>query len=646
MPTNVDWGLETMSAPFQQQSQQHGKLGIFGHAMLAGAGVWATYKLAPAIVDTSYGAVPLIIEAQMLHPWPTLAAAFAATHLVMLSGRVCERMAGWLEYRASLIPLEYKASARFATWKDIKGSCFKYGWSAYFGTYAGQEKRHRGKPIFTNYTTTFLCFGNSGTGKGVGSVVPNIMALANAGHSMLINDFKPNLAAMTKPYLESRGYIVHVVNLGNLQTDILGKTASYNLYKIVINGFLHGTLADVVNDISELMLQLYPESSASGGSNDNEFWRDGSREIMEVSSLMVILVHGEAATLSHARLLILDRDALLKDMLWAAGDAVDSNGHPIAPMPLEQHPLLHHHPKAERVAFIKEFRTRCGEIAKQLASQDKSNMAQSFLKGAYGALKPFSMVSTSFAALSQSTFSFGDMKDRNGGKPVAVIIAMDSSRMGQGQRLVSALQSAAQTEWKRHPNKHVPVYWIGDEATNGKIYKLPEFLTWAREFSVHISLYVQSISAFRDVYGKDSVGTLLGQAEILQFLPQQRDPEMLELIEKLLGSRAYVSQNRNAAFHGFNMQGQTLNEETRPLLTQDEIRRCTKAITFIRNNRPVLTDLPSYAAIHPWRHQVANNPFYTKRYRKRIRLRLGKRRAPWRVQFYYGVISILTWGRK
>ncbi len=158
---------------------------------------------------------------------------------------------------------------------------------------------------------------------------------------------------------------------------------------------------------------------------------------------------------------------------------------------------------------------------------DQSNMATSFLKGAYNALKPFSAVSKSYAAMSHSTFSFGEMK--NGNRPVAVILMMDSSRMGQGEKIMAALQSSCQTEWQRHPNKHVSVYYVGDKALNAEIYKLPQFFTWAREFSVHLILYIQSISACREVYGKESVGTFLGQSDVVSFLPKQRNPEMLEL---------------------------------------------------------------------------------------------------------------------
>ncbi len=615
-----------------QPQQQKPQTSFLGHVLLAGASAWVLSEIAPATLPTPLGDVPAFWEGSILHPWSTLAAGVCAVNIVMATSRICSGLAAWLEYRSTLIVRGYKATARLARWRDIKGHIYRFGWSPYFGVYAGAEKRHRGKPLFTDFKTTALFFGTSGAGKGVGSVVPNILSLGNAGNSMLVLDFKPNLAAMTKAHLKSLGYAVHVVNIGGLQTDILGKTSCYNLLQIIIDDFKRiGGISDLESDTNELALQLYPE--AEGGGSDGGFWEQGSHEFLEIAFIQTVLVYGETATLGQVRSLIINRENLLKEMLWVSDGMVDEDGAPLPAMPLEDAPLLVHQPERERVAFIEDYRARAGEVAKQLQSSDKSNMAQSFLKGAYTALKPFSKISRSYDALSNSSFRFGDMKD--GHKPVAVFLSMDSSRMGQGEKILSALQWAALTEWKRHENKHVPVYFVGDECTNSKVYNLQQLMTFGRETNIRLMLYVQSIGAFRSAYSKDAVNTLLSEAEILTFFPQQRDPEMLELIEKLLGQQSYVGRNSNAAFHGFNVNGQTMSEDIRPVMTQAEIRQCAHAIVFMRNACASLVDLPSYAAIDPWRDQVADNPFYHKPYRLPITLRLGKRHAPWLAKLRY-----------
>lgn len=187
-----------------------------------------------------------------------------------------------------------------------------------------------------------------------------------------------------------------------------------------------------------------------------------------------------------------------------------------------------------------------------------------------------------------------------------------------------------------------PVYLIGDETTNAKIDKLPSLMTWGREYGIKLMLYIQSIGAFREVYGKEAVNTLLSETEIKQFLPGQRDPEMLDLIERLLGEQAVVAKNHNGNRKTFGIFGFGFQENSKPLLTADQIRRTDKAILFMRRNRPILTKLPPIASIHPWRKQIAPNPMHygNKPYLKRIKLRIGNRKLPLLLRVFLLPVSI------
>jgi len=77
----------------------------------------------------------------------------------------------------------------------------------------------------------------------------------------------------------------------------------------------------------------------------------------------------------------------------------------------------------------------------------------------------------------------------------------------------------------------------------------------------------------------------------------------------------------------FGVNGFNFQEEGKPLMSADEIRRTDKTILFIRGNKPVLTTLPSIAEIAPWRKQIGINPFYGKRYLLPVRLRIGARKG-------------------
>ncbi|MEM9470221.1 MAG: TraM recognition domain-containing protein, partial [Pseudomonadota bacterium] len=150
---------------------------------------------------------------------------------------------------------------------------------------------------------------------------------------------------------------------------------------------------------------------------------------------------------------------------------------------------------------------------------------------------------------------------------------------------------------------------------------------YGREYGIRLFLIIQSLAAFKVTYGDKAVGTLMSETDIKLFLPNTREPELLSTIQDYLGEEAYINKNHNGAMGG-NINGYGIHEDSRKLMSMDEIRRSKDAILFIRNHRPVKVKLPPYAAIHPWKHQVGINPFFGKKYKKRTVLRIGNRRMP------------------
>ena len=138
---------------------------------------------------------------------------------------------------------------------------------------------------------------------------------------------------------------------------------------------------------------------------------------------------------------------------------------------------------------------------------------------------------------------------------------------------------------------------------------------------------MQSVSAFRTTYDKEAFNTMMSETEIKQFLPGTREPETLALIQKLLGDESIVVKNHSGNKNTPGINGYNYHEEAKPLLRSEEIRRTDKTILFIRRNRPILTETPPVAAIHPWRRQIGINPYFGKPYLKPVKLRLGRRKG-------------------
>ena len=182
-------------------------------------------------------------------------------------------------------------------------------------------------------------------------------------------------------------------------------------------------------------------------------------------------------------------------------------------------------------------------------------------------------------------------------------------------------------ELKRHKNHHRPVYLIADEAINFKLHDLGSLLTWGRGYGLRLHLIIQNLPAFRKVYGKDVLSTLLSETEIKQFLPGQRELETLALIEKsMLGEQSLIAEGHsgNKETPNYWISGTDYREEGRVLMTADEIRRTDSTILILRRNKPMLTQLPPIAAIAPFRDIIDINPFHGKLFLRPVVLTLRR----------------------
>lgn len=549
--------------------------------------------------------------------WPAaIAAGMGVISAAAGLSSSCALIAAMLETAETFIP-RGKGTAKWARWKDLKKDILHAGWGPYWGTYA-HGFINRGKPIFAEHTAPAAIFGNTGSGKDIRHVIPNIMTIP---HSKFIPDFKFATCHMVKDALEERGETVHVVDVGGKGK---GKfTDAYNLLETLIDGFATpGGLMDVDADALELAEQLYPKPD--GGSSEDPFWRESTHDVLKMSFIQPILFHGLKGNLGHSNQLVGNRLAFLQEMQWVCGQLKDKDGNLQPAMPIEDGPWVELHDPDEVERFIEKYRSDAAELV-DLFSGDQGNMDKALLRGTKNALKPFSPASRAYKAISHSTFRFSDM--RKGDKAVNVIVALDSSRLKQQSKINAALQWAAKKEWERHENQHVPVHLIGNEITNSKLDELPSFLTWAREYNIIISLYIQSPDAFRLAYGDKAFGTLLSEAEIKLFLPGQRSLEIQELIETLLGEESYTSKSYNGNYDEFGLQGFGYQEDVKPLMSKREISETDKGILFFKNHAPTAVNLPVYAAIDPIRDQIADNPFYGKPFLQKVKLRLGDRKG-------------------
>ncbi|MGF1463319.1 MAG: type IV secretory system conjugative DNA transfer family protein [Maricaulaceae bacterium] len=533
-----------------------------------------------------------------------------------LAASVLRSCAEQFESAARAIPKGVKGTARWAkSLREFKGDLLRSGW----GPYWGAMKRGR-DPIFADFASNAVVLGSNGSGKDTTSAGPNILAIRE---SKTVIDFKGDMACIFKDALEKRGEEVHILNIGAVFADILGPSAEYNVVHLIADNYQRpGGLQDITSDTAEMALKLYPEPKESGGT-DNSFFRDGSRELIAFVIQIAVLIKGETATLGDVLQMLNDRESLMRHALWAAGRLEQDDGS-LARIPLEESPWASDQSAADLERYKEYLTGLASGIADLLLAQD-TRTSDSFLTGARNALSTFNISTRAHQITQASSFRFADQKEE--GRIVTVFLVADSSRMEAQRPILEMIQFCMLNEWKRHPNKKKPVYLIGNEAGNFKIFGLASLLTWGRAYSIKLFLYLQSFAAFRKTYDTETLNTLLSEQEILQILPGQSDPETLSLIEKILGQQA-VMMHAHSRQRGQNRQaGRNVNvsEDTRPLMSADEVRRCVSTILIIRKNRPALVHTPSIAAIAPFRKQQGINPFYGKPYRLPVALRLRRR---------------------
>jgi len=224
------------------------------------------------------------------------------------------KLAQKLDIVAANINSRRKGDAAWASYNDLRSSLlhprlFNTGHGGFWGTVEG-------KPIITDDPAICTIHGATGSGKDSYHLISNVLSTPG---SKFILDFKGDLAPILAPQLRKQGEIVHIFNVDDMFTDILGESATYNTLDVLIDNFWRKDgILDVLSDLSEDAFTLYPEPKSENG-NSNKFFRDGSRSLIKFAEIMTVLIEGRDAHPGEVLALLQDRERLLDYALWAAG---------------------------------------------------------------------------------------------------------------------------------------------------------------------------------------------------------------------------------------------------------------------------------------------------------------------------------------
>ena len=472
-------------------------------------------------------------------------------------------------------PTDRAGSAGWASTKEIK----KTGLYKRKGVLAGMDGK---KPVFTDIESAGLVLSPAGGGKTVSFVVP---ALCQDPTSMFVPDLKGTLACMTAGLRRKKhGHDILCVNPAGLYSERLGVGARYNPLQILVDDWSAPDYhCQLFANAQAIAKQLCSDPPSQG---DNQFWRNGSRKFLIFAFLYLVIIGGYP-TLSNALSLLSDVQYLLRALREAAATT---------------------HLDGDLARLAKDLLTK-------FEDGDKKQL-ESFREGAVQALEVFSPSGSLAESTSYCDFRFSDMRK----KKITIYLIADPTRMSVYAPWLGLLAWCALTELIRYQNNR-PVCFLLDEVTNFKIEGLPSMLTLAREFKIKIWLIVQELEQWAQVYGRESLETLLSQTEV-KIIMGSRSFKTCQLISNMLGQTTIKTKNYNLGRTIFDETSSSVQDTARPLLTADEVRRTKKTILFVRDLKPIEVDKIGYHEIKPYSKWVAPNPLFAKKLKGKTRLRL------------------------
>jgi len=515
--------------------------------------------------------------------------------------------AAFLDWLSSHNPSGKEGTAEWGKFKDVKPELEKSQRGPFWGVLVDKPKA----PLIIPFKSNAYTVAPSGEGKGRSTVVPTALANPN---SKVMPDFKGGeLACILNPALEQRGEIVRIIAPYGQFSDALGETDRFNPIDIIVDCFvLKGKLRDIPETTRGLVLQLYPEPAT--GDSDDTHWRDGGRDLIVLIIIIEVLLDGYDAELSAVALKLKDSVAFERDLRWILG--IDLEGQPLAegPLSFEAMEWASNHSAKDVADFTAYLRSEATATLELMSSAERKTF-DSFASGARQKLARFTSGRLS-PVLRNSTFRLSELKETK-----ATYFPMGNPAHPEETGIFLGLfQYCCITAMKQHPNTHVPVYFIFDEATNYTIQDIVNLMTYGRGFGIICHFIFQAFDAFRKRYGDEAV-KLQSECEIKQFLSGQREPDTLKMISEMLGQQSVMNAALSVKDKGKGLS-ENMSESSRPLYTPDEVRRTPYTILFVRKCKPFLTSAVSYSSITPWRKLVGINPFYGKPYLQKIKLRI------------------------
>ena len=418
----------------------------------------------------------------------------------------------WLRNQNGLSPF---GDARWATWREVR----RAGLLSQTGILLG---RRAGRFLCMPGWEHVMCFAPSGSGKGVGIVIPNLLHWSD---SAIVHDVKGENFRLTSGYRAAHGQKVYFFNPG----DPDGRTHRYNPFQFVSDD--PGLRIDDLQKIAHLLLPRH------------DFWENEARTLLV--GLALHLLDQEGTVVSFGNILCTIRESNFFDYVHDLLTKRREGMNPVACMALN--------------AYI------------QKAEKERSGVLSTLSSALELWANPLID-----AATSSSDFDLRRFKKER----ITLYVGVSPNNLHRLRPLLQILyQQATDILTEKEPDpKTEPfgVLFLMDEfASLGRMTQFEQASAYFRGYRVRFMMIIQDLPQLERHYERTGLYSFLGMSKV-KVTFASGDYETAEVISKYLGTfgAKTESESQSERAGSFWLTGQTshsTSETSRALLLPQEI---------------------------------------------------------------------------
>ncbi len=415
--------------------------------------------------------------------------------------------------------------ADWASEKDIKAA----GLRSKEGVLLGTTKRGY---LIADGFQHILLFAPTGSGKGVGFVIPNLLYWKD---SVIVHDIKLENYELTSGWRKHMGQDVYLWNPASPD----GITHCYNPLD-----WVSPKLGQMVDDVQKISNLLLPEQ---------EFWENEARSLFVGVTLYLLAAKEKIASLGEVV-----RTLRSDDVVYNLAVVLDTMGkeiHPVSYMNL--------------AAFL------------QKADKERSGVVSTLNSKLELWTNPLID-----AATATSDFDFNTFKHN----PVTVYVGLTPDNIDRLKPLMQIFYQQASQIMTKHmprPEEKVGVMFLMDEfPTLGEMIQFKQGIAYFRGYKLRLFLIIQDTEQLKDIYEEAGMNSFLANSTY-RITFAANTVETANLISQLIGNKTVKQVSRNSpVFLDLNpaSRSKTVSETQRALLLPQEV------ISLPRNEQIVLVE--------------------------------------------------------